>query len=181
VCWAAFTSTPLFQQSRFAQRCQKVSLDGSEGLADDRWAGDQNEVDCGKELMLVQPKRLAEKPARPIARDSISQAARSDYAQPRMRGGSQWLPIRNQRPGRDPFALLPDAREIPPLLDPCRAPEPPALWRFAPHDKVRRGSSACVRRVGGCAGLRGRSCWHCDSKIHAGVCVGFLRVDIVVS
>jgi hypothetical protein len=35
--------------------------------------------------------------------------------------------------------LPPDACEITALLNPCPAPEPQALWRFAPHEQDYTG------------------------------------------
>ena len=140
MCWAAFTSAPLFQQSRFAERCQKVSLDGSERLADNRGAGDQHEVDRRNEVILMQAETLAEQPARPVAHHGIAQAAGSNHPQTGMCRRCHGLPIRNQAPGGKSFTPLPDAREIPPLLDPRRAPEPQALWRFASHGTGLDGS-----------------------------------------
>jgi hypothetical protein len=46
---------------------------------------------------------------------------------------------------------------------------------------VKPGSGVCVQRGGDCATWRGRFCWNCGSKSHAGVCAEFLTVDTGVS
>jgi hypothetical protein len=90
--------------------------------------------------VLVQAKTFAKQAARPIAHDGIAQAACSNHPQAGMCRGNHRLPIRDQASKGQSITLLPDAREIPPLLDPRRAPEPQALWRFAGHGEGLDGS-----------------------------------------
>ena len=50
----------------------------------------------------------------------------------------QRLPIRDETSQGEPLPLLPHARKIAPLLNPSRAPETQALWRFTGLERLDR-------------------------------------------
>ena len=82
--------------------------------------------------MLVQPETFAEQPAGTAAHRRVADFFAGDDAEFGRGTGGQFTPVGDETTEREPFALLPDAREIAVLREPRRAAQAQA-WRRGIH------------------------------------------------
>jgi hypothetical protein len=165
------------QQAGAVERNQKIPFDRYKIAADDRRLGDQDEFHRLGEFVLVPPETFAEQTPRAAAFHRAADATAGDDAKLRRRAVRQPAPVGDETALRQPFALLPHAREITIPLEARFASQAQAFRRFGRHDVVRPALDVCGPRAGGSAGWRGHSWWLCGREIRAAVCGGFSMVD----
>ena len=122
-----------FDQPCPFQGRQIVLLHVGKFFPGDRVAGDQDDFDRLRELVLVQPETFAEQPAGAAADGRAADFLAGDDAKPGRGAVRQPAPVCDEAAEREPFPPLPDAHEIAVLREPRRAAQAQAFRRRGIH------------------------------------------------
>ena len=111
-------SVQIFQQTRAAQRRQKILFDLRKFFSGNGIARDQDQFDRLRQFMLVLPETFAQQTPRAAAFHRAADFFARDDAQFWCRAVRQPVPIGDETTEREALPLLPHAREIAALLKP---------------------------------------------------------------
>ncbi len=140
-------------QTRAAQRGEKILFHPGKSFSGNRIARDQNQFHRLREFMLMPPETFAEQPPGAAAVRRVADFFAGDDAEPGRGAVGQLVPVGDEAAEREPFALLPDAREIAALREPRRAAQAQAFRRRGFTKSNRRQAFAAHAAAVGQRGL----------------------------
>jgi hypothetical protein len=123
----------VLEQFRTVERREKIFFHPGKILARNGIPRDEDDLHRLREFMLMQPETFAEQSPGTIALDGSADFLAGDDAQFWRSAFRQFAPIGDQTAKHQPFALLPDAREIAALLETRRAAQAQAFRRRGVH------------------------------------------------
>jgi len=123
----------VLEQFRTVECREKIFFHPGKILARNGIPRDEDDLHRLREFMLMQPETFAEQPPGAVALDGSANFLAGDDAEFWRSALRQPAPVGNETAEHQPFALLPDAREIAALLETRRAAQAQAFRRRGVH------------------------------------------------
>ncbi len=128
MCWNRFTAS-VFEQTRTAERGEKILFDPGKIFFRNGVARDQNQFHRLREFVLMQPETFAEQSPGAAAGRSIANFFAGDDTKPGRETVGQFVPVRDEATEHEAFPALAHAREIAVLREPRRTAQTQAFRR----------------------------------------------------